>query len=352
MTHTLESTASHINKQLENSNYSKVFVLCDSNTLAECVEPLLPLVDIFKDAEIIEVPPGEESKCIEVAVQLWNTLAEYKADRKSLVINVGGGVITDLGGFVASTYKRGIAYINIPTTLLAIVDAANGGKTGIDLGFLKNMVGTFCLPEQVIVAPFLLSSLPERQLANGYAECVKHAMIDGGALWQETVNIPNLSWEVLAGKVADWVAVKDGVVGRDPKEHGERKLLNLGHTIAHAIEAEYLKNGDSEKLFHGEAVMYGLVAEAILAEKAVGFSAQELDELVAVCKKHYQLDVGIRSVPFENLIAHMRYDKKNEGNTILFALPKSIGSGQWDVEVKDSEIEACIQQANQLLFLE
>ncbi len=344
------STAEKINQTLASFSFSKVFILCDSNTLANCVEPLLQHVEMFQGAEILEIPAGEESKCIEVSVQLWNTLAEYKADRKSVVINVGGGVVTDLGGFVASTYKRGIAYINIPTTLLSIVDAANGGKTGIDLGHLKNMVGTFCMPEKVIVCPYLLSTLPPRQLANGYAECVKHALIENEELWQTTVNISDLSWQTLASHIDAWVAVKDGVVSRDPKEFGERKLLNLGHTIAHAVEAEYLKNGDSEKLYHGEAVMYGLVAEAFLAQTKLGLAIEVIDGLVDLCKKHYSLHSEIRQVNADVLIHHMKYDKKNSGDQILFALPQKVGEGKWDIEASTEEISLALEKANQALF--
>jgi 3-dehydroquinate synthase len=259
-----------LNEYLElNTQYSTYFILVDEHTIADCLPIIMEEIPMLKDAEIIETESGEENKTIEVVTQVWYAMSDLHADRKSLVINLGGGVLTDMGGFIASTYKRGVDFINIPTTLLSEVDASVGGKLGIDLGGLKNQIGVFNFPKGVYIYPEFLQTLPDNQLRSGFAEVLKHALIKDDKYWEEVKDIEVFEHEDWTDIIAHSVQIKNKVVLNDPKESGERKILNFGHTIGHAIETYHLENSD-QPFLHGEAIAIGMVAEAILSVEKNG----------------------------------------------------------------------------------
>ena len=321
----------------DHQEYSQYFIIVDENTLQNCLPILLQQIPSLKDAEVIETESGEVNKNIEVVTQVWMAMSEFHADRKALVINLGGGVISDMGGFIASTYKRGIHFLNIATTLLSQVDASVGGKLGIDLGGLKNQIGVFNYPQGVFIYPEFLNTLPFEQLRSGFAEVLKHALIKDVDYWQEVKNI-----ELKEG--SDWqkiihhsVGIKNKVVMADPTEQGERKLLNYGHTIGHAIETYHLENNELTTLLHGEAIAIGMIAEGYLSLKKTGLLQNELDELVQVMAKFFPLPVLSKS-DFDKYLALMVHDKKNQKGKISFSLLNSIGKSEWDVFCEENDI--------------
>ncbi len=259
---------------LQARSYSKVVVLTDVNTREHC----LPLIQgaLPSEALHITVPAGEQHKTLETCSTIWTAMTEAVLDRQALVINLGGGVIGDMGGFCASVYKRGVPFLTIPTTLLSQVDASVGGKLGIDFMGFKNHLGVFQLPEIVLIAPAFLDTLPQRELRSGYAEVIKHGLIRDLAFFR---SLPSSNWEK-----QDWsrvirhsVSIKKAVVEVDPKEAGLRKILNFGHSIGHAVESFHLTS--SNPLLHGEAIAMGMIAEGFLSFEKIGFSFEELNEL-------------------------------------------------------------------------
>jgi 3-dehydroquinate synthase len=285
--------------------------------------------------EILEVEPGELNKTIETTIQLWSALSDLGADRKSLMINLGGGLISDLGGFVASTYKRGIPCINIPTTLLSMVDASIGGKTGIDLDGLKNQIGTFSFPKQIIIDTQYLETLPFEELRSGFAEMLKHALIADPTHWQDLTSLSTLSIENIAPFITNSILIKKKVTDKDPYEIGLRKILNFGHTIGHAIESYYLTT--DKPLLHGEAIYMGMLAEAHLSCSVGYITTSELEEI----KKsilHFYEPVSISKNIYTNLLEWLSHDKKNVGKTINFSLLTSIGNCTFDIKVTEEQI--------------
>ena len=244
-----------LNEFLNSRQYSSVFVLADSNTEEHCLPLFLSNLSTESSIEIISIDAGEENKHIETCSGVWSALSELGADRKSILINLGGGVVTDLGGFVASTFKRGIDFINIPTTLLSMVDASVGGKTGVDLGALKNQVGVIVNPKMVLVDPQYIDTLPSEEYRSGYAEMLKHGLIQDNAYWNHLKDFKKISSEDIKELIHHSVGIKNKVVLEDPYEHGLRKILNFGHTLGHAIESYCLTQEDKTTLLHGEATM-------------------------------------------------------------------------------------------------
>jgi len=321
-----DSAGAPLAKVLDSTNYSSLFVLVDENTRAHC----LPLLSgtLPKDTHIIEIPSGEVHKNLHTCQITWQALLEHGADRHSLLINLGGGVIGDMGGFCASTYMRGIRFLQIPTTLLAQVDASVGSKLGIDFQQVKNIIGLFQDPLAVIIDPVFLKTLPPMELRSGYAEIIKHALIYDAALWQTLQAID----DVLA--VVDWspiiyrsVEIKQAVVQADPKEQGLRKILNFGHTVGHALESHFLST--PQPLLHGEAVAWGMYAEAYLSQQQGSLSALDFDTIQHYIVKIYA-DCRPPDWPLQALLPYMRKDKKNKNHQISFSLLDSIGSCQPD----------------------
>jgi 3-dehydroquinate synthase len=330
-----KETSATLTDFLRKKSYSAHFILVDDVTANHCLPLLLKQQPILHEAEVIEIFSGEEYKDIETVQRVWEKLSEHNADRNAVLINLGGGVVCDLGGFAAATYKRGIDFIHIPTTLLAQVDAAFGGKQGIDFMHFKNQVGVFQMPSAVVVDVMYLKTLPEEQVQNGFAEVVKHSLLAGDDYWKKISRIENLEQVNWRKIVSDSIDFKMSVVKKDPAEKGLRKILNFGHTIGHAIETFKLSN--HEMALHGFCIAAGMIGELFLSEKILGLKQKQFEEAVAFLKNHFPL-VTIEEKDFEAILQLMKQDKKNEKGKIRMALLKEIGKPKWDVEVSQEDI--------------
>ena len=321
---TKEKGYDYLNQILRENVYSKVFVLTDTNVSQFCLPVFLRKLSTELDIEVVEVDHGEAFKTIETCIELWKLLLEYGADRKSMVINLGGGVITDLGGFVASSYKRGIEFVHVPTTLLAMVDAAIGGKNGVDFEGLKNQIGTIQLPNKVIIDSEFLTSLSKQQMRSGLAEMFKHGLIYDSVYWNQLKGLSNLTGEDLDELIYRSVEIKQEITNQDPLEKGLRKALNFGHTIGHAIESFLLDNPEKFTLLHGEAVALGMVAESYIS-----FQMNLIDQAAYQEIKDTLLGLYLPQTftleQIHQMIDLMSHDKKNEFGQINFTLLESIG---------------------------
>jgi len=308
---------------IKQGKYSRFFILTDENTSTHCL-PLLKekLGDNEDDYDLIEINAGEESKDIDFCIGVWKMLIDFGADRKSLMVNLGGGVISDLGGFAASTFKRGIDFVHVPTTLLSQVDASVGGKTGIDIDSIKNIIGTFTQPKAVFIEYDFLKTLPERQILSGLAEMLKHGLICDVAYWDQ-LKVSDLK-KPAAELIYRSIEIKNKVVIEDPKEMGIRKSLNFGHTVGHAVETYSLLNDGIKALSHGEAIAIGMICEAYLSHKKIGLSAGSLTEIVNVINKLYP-KYDILESTFDELYTYMQKDKKNEDGKINCTFLQEIG---------------------------
>ncbi|MCK5206639.1 MAG: 3-dehydroquinate synthase [Cyclobacteriaceae bacterium] len=334
-----------LNAFFSKNQYSKVAVLVDNNTKQHCyhlVQSVIP------EHILIEIKSGEEQKNLNTCQQIWNELTINAFDRKSLFVNIGGGVIGDMGGFCAATYKRGIDFINIPTTLLAQVDASIGGKLGIDFQNFKNHIGIFQNPKSVFLDAVFFNTLHPLELRSGYAEIIKHCLIADGKKFNEivTVSYEDLDWFELTRHS---VAIKNKVVREDPTEKGLRKILNFGHTIGHAIESFYLDNSN-KKLLHGEAIAIGMICESYLSNKKRTLSINELDRIVDYLLKIYN-SKPINAEDIEGIIKLTRQDKKNEGDKIKCSLLNRIGDCAYNIEIDHQDIKASIEYFNNLLSI-
>lgn len=318
--------------------YSQIILLVDENTLRNCVPDLITEVSELEGVEFLEIEPGEEQKNIEVATQLWMTLSELNIDRNALIINVGGGVIGDLGGFAASAYKRGIDFIQVPTTLLAMIDASVGGKVGIDLGELKNQIGFFSEPAAVVIYPPFLDSLDVNQVKSGYAEMIKHGLIVDKTYFEE---LKKFDLHVTQNLIDRSVTIKSEIVLHDFKEKGKRKLLNFGHTFGHAIESYFLANGNP--ILHGLAVAAGMICEVLLSKKLELMNANEADEVVSFINSHYQ-KLAITSENKQAVYELMKMDKKNSQGIIKSVALTKIGEAIFDVEVTEQIVFSTLDE--------
>lgn len=316
------------------------FIMVDENTVNHCLPVLLAKTEELADAEIIETESGEKNKSLDICYQLWSAMSELEADRKSLLINLGGGVICDMGGFVAATYKRGIDFINIPTTLLAQVDAAIGGKTGVDLKNIKNQVGLFAFPEAVFVMPEFLDTLPPAQLKSGFAEVVKHGLIADRSYWNLIHEIKKLRNDITEDVIFQSLKIKNNVVVEDPEEGNWRKILNFGHTIGHAFESYSLEH-DRKPISHGEAVAAGMICEAFLSHRKLGLGRNDLHEIVCFILRMFD-PYPVKKEAFTEFITLMRNDKKNVKGEIRFTLLSRIGSAEVDKPCSEEEILAAL----------
>ncbi len=310
---------------------AKLFILCDGNTLEHCFPVFAEKVPPARRAELIEVAEGEESKSIEVCEQIWSALGELGADRSSVLINLGGGVVTDLGGFIAGTFKRGIRFFNVPTSLLAQVDASAGGKTGINLGHVKNQVGLFNNPEGVFADPAFIETLPRKELMSGFAEVIKHALIYSPGYWREVKALDLHEPEALDPLILRSIQIKNEITLSDPFEQGRRKILNFGHTVGHALESLSLE-GDAKSLLHGEAIAAGMVCEAYISRKFGLIDQAALEEITDFILGLYPR-VPVETLSHHRLIELMRHDKKNANDRFNFALLADIGDAVYNREV-------------------
>ena len=313
--------AETLSQYLSDKNYSKVMILVDQNTKKHCYESVKPLLPAHK---VIQIKAGEENKNLETCSYIWEQMTENELDRHSLLVNLGGGVIGDMGGYCAATYKRGIDFINIPTTLLAMVDASIGGKNGVDLGNLKNQIGVINVPKMVLVDTEYLTTLPKNQMRSGLAEMLKHGLIFDATYWAKFKDLSQVDFADFDSLIHRSIEIKNEIVSQDPTENGIRKALNFGHTLGHAIESYFLENEMKTDLLHGEAIAAGMIMESYISwQKGL------LTEL-----EHFEIKQTLKSIfgtiifeendlqPIMDLLIH---DKKNEYGKIQFALLDGIG---------------------------
>ena len=327
-----ENLAQSLTNAIAECPYDCLFVLCDETTSRLC----LPVVtDFIPDYKEIVIGAGDTNKTLESLAHVWSELQQGGATRHSLMINLGGGMVTDLGGFAASTFKRGIQYINIPTTLLSMVDASVGGKTGINFGGLKNEVGVFNNAASVILDATFLRTMDTENLLSGYAEMLKHGLIDNEEHWAELLSTHHSS--LTTHQIEKSVAVKQRIVTEDPTEKGIRKALNLGHTAGHAFESFAMRR---QPVLHGYAVAWGLIVELYLSVVKCGFPQDRMRQTVSFIREHYgQLSITCKDYP--ELLELMHHDKKNEGETINFTLLGAIG----DIHINQTVSEEDIKEA-------
>ncbi len=321
-----EGVWTSLNNTIDRINPSSLVVLCDAHTRIYCLPKLMEQVPITED-QVITVPSGEVNKNLDTCRIIWKQMMERKLDRNALLLNLGGGVIGDMGGFCAATFKRGIRFIQLPTTLLSQVDASIGGKLGIDFDEIKNSIGVFKDPEGVFIHTDFLNTLPARELRSGFAEVIKHALIGNAAQWETIYQLEQLDISKLLPLLEPSLLVKKIMVEADPFEHGQRKLLNFGHTIGHAIESYFLHT--ETPLLHGEAIAIGMVCEAYLSNIQRDFSLEALSQLINLVHRMY----GTQTLPpesFAQLIYLMENDKKNRSGKISFSLLKRPGDAIWD----------------------
>ncbi|HXH18470.1 MAG TPA: 3-dehydroquinate synthase [Chitinophagales bacterium] len=329
-----------LTKVINKNDFSEVFILVDENSRTHCLPQLLKAVSALKDSHVLEISSGESFKTIDTCKYLWSELLKKSADRHSLFINLGGGVIGDLGGFVASTYMRGIPFINIPTTLLSQVDATLGGKLGIDFNGVKNAVGIFTNPEAVFIHPGFLKTLPDDELLSGFAEMIKHGLISSPVIWNEIKKVNPCrvkNWEPLICKS---LLVKKKIVEQDPREKNIRKALNFGHTFGHAFESAALHEG--KKLLHGHAVALGIIAESYLSFRLTGLPEKNLNEITHYISFHYRSHIhsDISEINWQRWITH---DKKSAGGRFNFTLLKSTGKPVINIDCHRQLMEEAVQ---------
>lgn len=321
---------------LENHAFTAVAVLVDSHTQKFCYPSLKKYLPKHT---LIRIKAGEEQKHLQTCETIWEALTRANFDRHGLVLNLGGGVIGDMGGFCAATYKRGIAFAQLPTTLLAQVDASVGGKLGIDFHGFKNHIGVFKLPEAVLIDPAFLQTLPERELRSGFAEVIKHCLIADAAMWEE-IRRRDLAEQDLPGLVAHSVAVKQNVVEQDPTEKGLRKILNFGHTLGHAVETYFLTQ-PRKRLLHGEAIAVGMITEAYLAHQKKMIQSSLLAEIEEYIFSVYG-KVSLAEADIEPIIMLTLQDKKNQGKQVRMALLDGPGRCAFDIPVTRAEMRQAL----------
>lgn len=336
--HFEEKGYQELNLLLQNTNYSSIFILVDENTLEKCYPRFAQQLATEKRIEVIQIESGEEHKNIDTCIGVWRAMTDLGADRKSLLITIGGGVITDLGGFVASTFKRGIDFINVPTTLLSMVDASVGGKTGVDLGVLKNQIGLFANPEMVLVDTTYLQTVSPREIRSGTAEIIKYGLTYDQGLYNEIATNNNLN---VVDLIHRSIEIKNEVVQKDPKENGLRKILNFGHTVGHAVESYFLEHPDKEKLTHGEAIAIGMICECYISSKLFNFPEDKLAEIKSTVVTIYGKTEIIED-DFNGILNLLKHDKKNINGEVNFTLLKDVEQFELDCKVDKDLVVASL----------
>ncbi len=326
-----------------------IFILADENTSPLIAQPLVESAPTLRNAKTITIPPGDDNKSLETLAGIWTRLSSEGANRNSLLINVGGGMVTDIGGFAASTFKRGIRFINVPTSLLGAVDAALGGKTGINFAGLKNEIGVFSHAKAVIVCAKFFETLPYSELLSGYAELLKHALIDSPESLNRALafDLENPDWQQLQQLLRESISVKQRIVTEDPYEHGLRKALNLGHTVAHALESIAMKRGHA--MPHGHAVATGLVTDLVLSNIKSGLSSDIISNVARYVRTYYPAP-EISCSEYPELISLMRHDKKNRtASEINFTLLRQPGEVEINSPATPDEITEALDITRDLL---
>lgn len=336
-----KEVGSNLRQFFSERSFSRVAVIMDDNTRKHCY----PVIAAGLPPHIvIEIPSGEEHKNLHTCQDIWGSLTDHAFDRKSLVVNLGGGVIGDMGGFCAATYKRGIEFVNVPTTLLSQVDASIGGKLGIDFNNFKNHIGVFQNPLWVFLDPGFFKTLDPMELRSGFAEIIKHCLIRDKEKFEEIIKIPYGSLDFFE-LTKHSVQIKNEVVQEDPTEKGLRKILNFGHTIGHAIESFCLEK-PGQKLLHGEAIAIGMICEAYLSSEKLAVSPEELLTITDYILKIYDCQ-PIPENDIEKIIGLTRQDKKNEGDKINCSLLNKIGDCTFNIGIDHRDIKSAIEYFNQ-----
>ena len=327
------------------NNYSKLFVLVDENTKKNCLSFFLKQLENSFKINVLEIKSGEVNKNTQTCEYLWNELSNQGADRKSALINLGGGVICDLGGFVASTFKRGISFYNVPTTLLSMVDASVGGKTGIDFGLLKNQIGVFNEPKMVLIFSKWLKTLDKRQILSGFAEMLKHGLILDKIYWDKLSSLKTVDINNIDKMIYNSVVFKNSIVLKDLKEKNIRKVLNFGHTLGHAVESSYL--GSKQELLHGEAIAIGMILESFLSYKILRLSYEDLINITKTIIYFFK-KIKIENSQIIEILNLLKHDKKTVEGKINFVLLNGISDTKIDVLVDKSLINDAFKYYNNL----
>lgn len=326
-----------LSEYLKQNQVENVFLILDKHTEIHCLPVLFHNLNKELSFRIISIPCGEENKNLSTTIFAWEELARMGADKGSLIINLGGGMVTDLGGFVASTYKRGIPFVHIPTSLLAMVDAAIGGKTGIDFKNIKNQIGTVELPAMILIDPEFLGTLPKNQLKSGMAEVIKHSIIKGEDEWNRIKEININELDKIKNVIPQSIAIKERIVKIDPYEKQERKILNYGHTLGHAIESHFIIDKTKSALLHGEAIAIGMILETYISCKQVGFHPRKLEDFA-----NYVLSMFAKQLfnekDIREIINLTRFDKKNSNGEVRFVLMEDYGKFIIDSTVSEKLI--------------
>ena len=325
-------------------NPSQIMVFVDTHTQAYCY-PLLR--EYLPSHELFSIPPGEIHKNLTTCTGMWDVLTQKGFDRKGLVINLGGGVLGDMGGFVAATFKRGIPFIQVPTTLLSQVDASVGGKLGVDFHSFKNHIGIFQNPEAVLIHPGFLTTLPQEELRSGFAEVIKHHLIADKDAWKQLIVNKELNSLDFTSLIRHSVAIKSSIVEQDYKESGARKALNFGHTLGHAIESLHLEHPDLAPLLHGEAIAIGMITESYLAHKKEGLPQSSLNEISRYILQFFP-KTSIPNSFQGDIYTRMLQDKKNERGGIMATLIPEIGSYLINIPIDKKDSQEAIDYYNSL----
>jgi len=330
--------AQELQSYLKSEDHKQIVWLTDTNTKIHC----LPLLEAISSTDlVIEIPAGEIHKNLQTCQTIWQALTQANIDRKALFVNVGGGVIGDMGGFCAATYKRGLDFIHIPTTLLAQVDASVGGKLGIDFEGYKNQIGLFTQPKAVFIDTQFLKTLPTQELRSGFAEVIKHCLIADKYMWKHILENPNWQEQNWQELVRHSVKIKHEIVSIDFEEKSLRKLLNFGHTIGHAIESYFLES--STPLSHGEAIAWGMIAESFISYKKGYLGKIDHEEIANYIGSIFSQKPLLGDATIEKIIQLTAQDKKNEQGKHLFTLLAEIGLGIFGIEVEEYEIYEALQ---------
>ncbi len=327
--------------QLQKFKKSRFLILVDENTRRHCLGEILDKVRTLADAGIIRIKSGEKHKNLKSCSIIWQHMIDEKVDRHTVLVNLGGGVISDLGGFAAATFKRGIRYVNIPTSLTGQIDAAIGGKVGIDYKQLKNQIGLFADPQAVFIYPEFLSSLDEEHLLGGFAEIIKHGLIMDAAFWDQIKQTPFDQISEWPELISHSAGIKASVVKADPFERKYRKILNFGHTIGHAVESLIINNIEYP-MTHGRAVAVGMICESWLSYKRLGLASDQLSEIVDYIMADYQ-HVRFTDRQLDIIMEHMAHDKKNEQGQIMFSLLQSIGYARINISCEPQLIRESLR---------
>ena len=311
-----------------------VIVIVDENSHDDCLSYLIENFPVLENSEIVLLPNGEENKVMEVCFQVWESFTAHNYSRSDLVINLGGGVVTDMGGFIASIFKRGMNFINIPTSLLGMVDAAIGGKNGIDLNKYKNQLGTFVHPMHVFIDTEFLKTLPGEEIFNGYAEMLKHALIKDKLLWNQLKIIKTEKELIQEDIIYKSILIKNNIIDEDPNEGGLRKILNFGHTIGHALETYFMS---SSPISHGHAVALGMCAEAYISWQRKQLTQEQFKEIESTITRSFPM-INLSPMNVEEIIKLMYQDKKNVKGKIMCTLLMGIGNSIFNVVLNEEEI--------------